>query len=111
MAYGPQQSLGPIMIVQHVAGPYDVETGLQHCSRCGVILKDNRESSHEERLKRAWPWPAGPAYPVGAEVDRGPTWQAMVLGQGRGQPCMRGDDGHDSRTEADAVGDSEKEPR
>jgi hypothetical protein len=75
-------------VLQHVAGPYDSDTELQYCVRCGEILKDNRETSHEERLRNRWPWPGGAPYPVGAIVERGPGWSAMPLGRGLGVPCV-----------------------
>jgi hypothetical protein len=74
-------------IVTHVAGAFDPATNLQVCSRCGYILKDNREESTEAQATGRSPFAAGPPYPIGALVERGPGWQAMVLTKPWGEPC------------------------
>jgi hypothetical protein len=68
-------------VVAHVAGTYDRRTLLQSCARCGFILKDN--NTHADGTWTV----AGTPYPEGATIERGPGWQAMLLGQGLGQPC------------------------
>lgn len=64
--------------ITHIAGP--VVDCIQRCTRCGIVLKDSRVPGVDCPEDTPIPWNVcGGPYPEGAEIERGPNFQAMVL--------------------------------
>lgn len=74
-------------ILTHIAGPVDSD-GRQRCTRCDVVLKDTRvrgvDLPDDEQISYVH---LGGPYVVGARIERGPGYQAMVIGGCEATPC------------------------